>query len=534
MTAKVTECDLLVVGAGGTGLICAVKAAELTGKKVILIEKAKKPGGASILGHGPRISDSTWQKNAGAKVNNPPDASGQMFDWLVSMGGAEKYFKVQSATFMGVGSQQYSIVMPHRIDKYKDLDDASIGPGFIVSYMLDKLLDHARNLNFTLLTQTGARRFVKNSEGKIRSVFADTKDGELQINFEACYIAAGGFGANYEKCQKLWPTIYNNIPMHNLNPWTLTGDVIDAAEEAGMGIDLKNAGCNVQGPIHHPYSYTIVAMSRYPGMGLQIDMEGNRYVRTGGGQPGPMDDSIPPRIYSIADQEIIEKAGASAAESINEDDDKLIARKWRDFIEEEVAVDEKGRYGRHTTRANTLVELAMKLEIDPQVLLATVEKYNKDCETAKSQPGGQADPNGGTIPGAGNQAGMMGAAQMPVEKGPFYAIFSQRFRQCTHGGIIVNEDQEVLDPKGNVMPGLYAGGDCTTEYLVETGASNAAQRRLAGAIGALKQGRRDGAAAPYSGPGLFGKYYAMKGGGGDGIARGYSTAFNIAKYLGSA
>jgi succinate dehydrogenase/fumarate reductase flavoprotein subunit len=47
MTTKVMDCDLVVLGAGGAGLVAGVKAADLTGKKVIILEKAKKPGGVT-------------------------------------------------------------------------------------------------------------------------------------------------------------------------------------------------------------------------------------------------------------------------------------------------------------------------------------------------------------------------------------------------------------------------------------------------------------------------------------------------------
>jgi hypothetical protein len=539
MTTKLLTCDILVIGAGGTGMICAAKAAELTGMKVIVLEKAKKSGGASIFAHFPHIYDSTWQKNAGDKVIDPPEVSGQFFDWLVSKGGAEKYLKIEETQTMGASGQKYGVSMPRRIDKYKYLDDPSIGPGWGGSFIVDKMLECCKQMNVPVMTETRVKKFIKDSSGKVTGVIAETGDGELQVNFKACFIASGGFGANYKKCQELWPKIFNNIPMHNLNPPSLTGDVIDAAQEIGMGVDLKNAGCNVQGPVHHPYSYAVLSMSR--GLGLEIDMNGERVIRKGEG--GPMDETIQPMQYHIGDQDMIEKAGESAADSISEPYEKEVARKyWREALAEEVAVDEKGRYGRHTTKADTLVELAMKLNIDPVVFLATVEKYNKDVESNKGQgagmgglpggPGGQGaqGPQGMQGGGMGGMGGMSGASK-PVVKPPFYAIFSQRFRQCTHGGIIVNEDTEVLDPNGDVMPGLYAGGDCTTVYLVETGAKSAFQRRLKAAIAFLKQGRKDGDAAPFSGPSLFGNYYVMKGGGMDGLPTGYTAAIKIAKYL---
>ena len=45
------KCDLVVIGGGGAGLVTATKFAQLTGKKVILLEKAPRCGGNTTLSH---------------------------------------------------------------------------------------------------------------------------------------------------------------------------------------------------------------------------------------------------------------------------------------------------------------------------------------------------------------------------------------------------------------------------------------------------------------------------------------------------
>jgi fumarate reductase flavoprotein subunit len=522
------DCDLVVIGAGGIGSICAAKAADLLpGKKVIVLEKAKKPGGATIFAHGGGIADSTWQRNAGAEPKEPQDLSGQFWDFLVSKGegDAKKYFKIGETSSFGMVTSKIGIDMPRRIDKYKELDDPAIGPGWWGSYIVDKMMESCRKMNVPVLTETRAKKFIKDSSGKVTGVIAEAGDGEIQVNFKACFIGSGGFGANYKKCQELWPKVFNNIPMQNFNPPSLTGDVIDAGQETGMGIDLKNAGCNVQGPIHHPYSYTVLSMARSSVMQLQVNPEGTRVAEPGGGGPNPGKESADPIVYSIADQDVIEKAGELAADAISEPYEHERARKyWREDLAEEIAVDEKWGYGSHTTKADTLVELALKLNIDPNVFKATVDKYNKECESGNGQDaagaGGMTGGQGGGQGGPARQGGPGGffqgsASPMPVKKGPFYAIFGQRFKQCTHGGIIVNVNHEVLDANGNVMPGLYAGGDCTTEYTVNTGSQPGGQ----------------GFGPSRGGPGIFGNYTARQGGGFVGIYKGMTVAIKIAEYL---
>jgi hypothetical protein len=253
-------------------------------------------------------------------------------------------------------------------------------------------------------------------------------------------------------------------------------------------------------------------------MQLQVNPDGERVSDPGGG--GGVGRVTPnPLVYSIADKDVLEKAGELAADSISEEYEHELAKNhWREAVAEEIAVDEKWGYGCHITQADTLVELALKIKLDPSALLATVEKYNKECESSKGQdaaatgglqggPGGRGGPGGGFFQGS--------ASPMPIKNGPFYAIFSQRFRQCTHGGIIANANHEVLDTRGNVMPGLYAGGDCATEYTVSADTQTS--------------GRRGG--PPMGGTGIFGNYSAFGGGGMAGIYKGFSAAISISKYL---
>ena len=518
MAAKVMDCDLVVIGAGGIGSICAVKAADLLpGKKVIVLEKAKRPGGASYFGHGPMISDSTWQRNAGAQPKEPQDISGQFFDFLVSKGeeDAKKYFKL-GETKMPVATK-FGIDMPRRVDKYKNLDDASVGPGWWGTYIVDKMMECCAKMNIPVLTETRAKKFIKDSSGKVTAILADTKDGELQVNFKACFIAAGGFGANSKKCQETWPKVFNNIPMHNLNPPSLTGDWIEFAQEIGAVADLKNAWPNVQGPIHHPYSYTVVNMARASVMQLQVNLDAKRVAEPGGHGAGS--ESADPMVYSIAGQDVMEKAAEMAAEVIGEAYEHELAKNhWKEAVEEEVAVDEKWGYGQHITRADTLVDLALKLKLDPLAFLATVKAYNEEVTAGRDQAAATPDTPGAPANKFYSRFFQGTASPMPIKNGPFYAVFGQLFKQCTHGGLIVNSDHEILDAEGNVIPGIYAGGDCSTEYAVKTGTA---------------QPGGPGGGMPGGTP-LFGDYTVRAGGGMSGLCKGVAAAASIAKYLSNA
>jgi fumarate reductase flavoprotein subunit len=56
---------------------------------------------------------------------------------------------------------------------------------------------------------------------------------------------------------------------------------------------------------------------------------------------------------------------------------------------------------------------------------------------------------------------------MPIRKGPFYAFHGQRFTETTHSGITINENMEMLNTRGKVMPGLFASGDNAGWHIID-------------------------------------------------------------------
>jgi fumarate reductase flavoprotein subunit len=290
----------------------------------------------------------------------------------------------------------------------------------------------------------------------VKGVFADTKGEQLLVNCRACVIAAGGFGANYEKLQKYWPEEFNNKQLFSLCPPASTGDCIDMAEEIGAAIDQTKwepssfpRGFMSRMPIHHPYSYTIMNIMG-DGRMLSVNLDAERWHNEGAG--GISSDvsvaSQPDAVaYYITNDDIIDKVGPTIVDSVMDASDIPIVKNFRADIAYEVRIDEEGASGDHAKKADTLAELALKMKIDPAKFVATMERYNRFCDEGK-------DPDFGKDP----------EYLVPIRKPPFYAFFGHRFSQCTKGmnGVAVNPNFEVLDKDGEVMPGLWAAGDgCT-------------------------------------------------------------------------
>ena len=556
------NCDLCVIGAGGAGLVAGVKAADLSGKKVIILEKSKKAfGGSTTFAHGMAITDSKFQKKAGEKVSDTPSVSGQFFDWVCEKGDVERYFTI--VPMEKVKMKEFgNMIMPDRVDRYKGHPDHSIGPGWLGTLFTDVMIDCCKKMDIPILTETRAKEFMTDINGRVTGVLADTKDGTLQVDFKACMIAAGGFGSNDVLLTKLFPNVFNGKSRRRFSPPTCTGDWIELAEKIGASVDVTNAFFPLGGPAHHPYSYSIYRLIQFPEV-VTVNLNGERfYDETGGLSTGGTPLGLQPKgqCYAVVDSDILELTWQKALASPNEESDLPLQRKLKEDIAYEVSLDEGGAKGNHSKKADTLIDLALKMDIDPRAFVATIEKYNKYCEQGKD-------------PDFGKKAEYL----KPVRKPPFYAFWGQRFTEVTHGGIAVNEEGEVLDTKGKVMPGLYAGGDCTTIYsssaAPQIGGSAVGQGGAPGGQGGAPGGQGGapggqggapggqggapggqggapggqggapggqdgppaGGAGPGGSPGAFGSGKGRGGGGlGGAITFGYSTAISIAKYLGKA
>jgi succinate dehydrogenase/fumarate reductase flavoprotein subunit len=475
MATKIMDCELVVLGAGGAGLVAAVKASEDGVKNVIVLEKVKKPGGATYFAGGPGVGSQMGGGGRGGSQggaarggqSGPGGAQGGMGGGQAGQGssGPSNVTSQFSSWFTTkVGAENF--VKGPRTEKYKDLPDPSIGPGRGGSFLVDKMVEFCQKQGISILYETPAKKFITDAEGKVTGVQADTKDGQLVVNCKACIIASGGFGRNYEKLKKYWPDEYNNKEIFFLCPPGMMGDGIDMAEAIGAYIDQTKwkqsdgGGFFASGPIHHPYSWAVMSIMSN-GMLMSINLNGKRWKNeSGSGFSGLSLATQPGAVaYAVADNDIVELAGSQLSNGgggmmagMTSDPNSNEARalkKWKEDLEYEAAIDDEGAHGNHVKKANTLVELALKMDIDPTVFVETVDRYNKFCETGKDLDFGKS-------------AQMLKA----IKKPPFWAIYGHRYSQCTKGlyGIAVSSDFEVLNPKGDAMQGLYAAGDTCTIY----------------------------------------------------------------------
>lgn len=456
------DCDVAVLGAGGSGLIAAVRTVMLTGKKVIVIEKAKEPGGNTWYAGGFRMHYSKLQKEAGVpdtrdaqirdfmiKVLWQEDhhlvykvfhATEKLADWLIEDCGCEQDFVLGDVpSFIGGGK---GLMFVNKTGKKFKRPDTSIGPGGMGSYIVLKMLEMCKKLGIEVLTEHTAEKLIKNRRGAVVGVLVRDPGGTTEISCRACVLATGCFSHDKELVKMANPELaIEGEPIHFFSVPSCTGDGIKMAKEAGADIDYYNMRSLALGPAHHPFGFATVCISREPEI-IFFNLNGKRWANE-------MDNTMALRHvfhnqpglvnYAIADSNII-RIIIDRLIATRRDGDAGVAI-FKDYQKE---IDEESKLDTPTKKADTLEELARLMDVPEDVFVAEIKRYNGFCRKGRDDDFFKAPEY-----------------LIPVEKPPYYAFYGKRFQENAMGGAKIDSTTRVLDRNGSPIPGLYAIGDNT-------------------------------------------------------------------------
>lgn len=101
--------------------------------------------------------------------------------------------------------------------------------------------------------------------------------------------------------------------------------------------------------------------------------------------------------------------------------------------------------------ADTIEELAEKLNIPAENLTATVEKYNGYCDA-------------GEDPDYFKESYRLTKLDTP----PYYGVRTGAWHLATFDGVLIDTHMRVLDQDNNPIEGLYAIGDCSGGFFSTT------------------------------------------------------------------
>lgn len=263
------------------------------------------------------------------------------------------------------------------------------------------------------------------------------QDGvEKLIPAKAVVLACGGFEANKEKRMKYigkeWEKAIVRGTEYN------TGDGLDMAIEAGAQPHGDWSACHA-----HTTDYSapkvgdftkpgdIYKKSSYP-LGLIVNIEGKRFV----------DEGADFRNYTYA------KYGKETLRQPDQKAFQLFDEQVRPMLRAEYDLEEATKIV-----ANTIEELAEKINVDPDTLKETIKQYNNAVQEGEYNPAIK-DGKGtvGITPPKSNWA-------LRFEKPPFYAYPVTCGITFTFGGIHADENGRVLDKNDAPIPGLFAAGE---------------------------------------------------------------------------
>ncbi len=468
------DTDILVVGCG-TGGMFAVAAAAEAGGKVIGIDRF--PVGTGVREDLGAI-DSRYQKKWGTKIDKfdfitmaTQYAGGHIQQDLVKLWCEQS---AEAIDWLGDRLEERGIELWHEAG---DKDDHTRYEHFATGH--SPRLPRGKDGKFTVtLSQViadyalkkGARfdystkmvKLEKNKEGRVTGCIAQNGEGKY-VRYNAkkgVIVATGGYAKNIKMMEALQPWNLRVVGRTGAMPGA-HGDGIRACLWVGAKMDethsaLKFDRCAIR-PNQTPGVETMNSGdSGFFWMGsqpwLKVNADGKRFMNESGTYENILHADEYQKghsHYTLFDSNWVKYAeqfkmpGCSRMFPFANGADPNIP--WQ-VVESKMlpGLIEKG----FVVKADTIEELAQKLQLPVETLKATIARNNE-----LYKKGEDVD--------YGKEAHRLS----PIDKAPFYGAKNTGWLLCTLDGIQINTDMNAIDTEGNPIPGLYVVGNDSGSYF---------------------------------------------------------------------
>lgn len=457
--AVAEDADVIIVGAGGGGLSAAIEAAQQGAEKVLVLEMTAKTGGAlnytsgsmsaagTIIQKEEGVADSVEDYVAdilriGGDLGGKPNEelvrvyAGEataVFDYLYEAGLKDNTYSVDRATGnRAVFAPEHALFTIQRT--YKPSPDDKANYKSAAHEVLDSLIAQTGVIEVKLNTK--AVKLQANDKGQVLTVVCD--NGESYTAKKAVIMTTGGYSANGKLMAEFVP--YGNYYLAG-GAAGADGYGIKMMQEVGAGVTAMDAIPTFPMGLvskDNPKTGAIANTYTWKAGGIVINQNGERFCNETETNPAIREVALegqPEAIqYDIFTDKIIEDLRAAGQAY---------------FYDAYFAAE--GQPGWHVVNtAATLEELAAKINVPAEALVKTVEAYNAAVE------GGASDEFGRLYDGTKTAYNV---AVNKIEGEKFYAIPLKALCVMTLGGVTANNNMQVLDEGGNVIPGLYAAGE---------------------------------------------------------------------------
>ena len=459
------DADVVVVGAGGAGMTAAITAAA-EGKTVVILESQSMVGGNSVR--------ATGGMNAGKTVYQDENEFGESAGVEKTLKtAAEKYADNETITALAkTVSEQWAAYQANPTGYFDsvelmELDTMIGGKGIndpelvetlcansadaidwldehgitlhnvssfggasvkrihrpvnaegktvsVGSYMIPLLQENCEKAGVKMMLDTTATEILTDANGAAVGVKATGASGEtVTVNAKAVVLASGGFGANLDMVVKYKPELKGFM---TTNAPGIQGQGIEMAQAIGAAtVDMDQIQIH---PTVEANTAALITEGLRGDGAILINEEGQRFID----EVGTRDVVSAAEIAQTGSYSwlVVDQAMADASSVI------------QGYIK-------KG----YTVTGATYEELGKAMGVDAAAFAETMEKWNGYVE-AKN------DPDFGRTSFAN-----------PLNTAPYYAVKVTAGVHHTMGGLKINANTEVLNEKGEVIPGLFAAGEVT-------------------------------------------------------------------------
>ncbi len=439
-TEKRLEVDVAIIGTGGAGLAAAIEA-RAVGARVALLEQAETLGGASIIsGGGCFIVGSPLQEASG--IQDTPDQAFE--DWVKwGQGSADevwaRYYIDHSlhdlyfwAEALGVRWVDLHHQEGNRVPRWHKPENNGLG-------LTTALIDAAQSKGIKeILTSTEVTKILMEN-GRVSGVQAvHSKSGEtVEIHSRALLVATGGFNSNIDMVRAIRP---------DLQRFKIMEGAGNGAQGKGHKLVQEIGGYlthmeNIWFYIYATPDYRDrqdkrgLVFRKTPGY-IWVNQQGRRFhdeSLSGGASATPaVMAQDPPHAWAVLDASMAAKM--EIADPYYRSGDKILRNKIQELLDNSPYI----------RKADSLPELARKMEVDLATFLSTVERYNRACESRLERE-----------PDFGKPLKQSKKFDAP----PYYAIQLFPLARKNFGGIKTDLKCRVLDKHFEPIPGVYAAGE---------------------------------------------------------------------------
>ncbi len=428
--------DIIVVGAGGSGMSAAVRAESL-GANVILIEKMPMIGGVTALNAGTLIATgSRFQKESLKETKDSPElAAKDIFrvgknrnDPLMvkqvteRVGGVVDWLVYDLKIPYGPAATQYP---DHSANRQLGVTGRSVN-------FLKLMREKFEHMGGKLMLETRAQELLRDKDGRVVGIRAtDSAGNTVELSSKAVILASGGFGA----VKSMLPNEMNQYVFYGLD--SETGDGYKMATAIGadtINMDLvKMYPQGVETVPGHGLAATASSTDTMKKSGaIYVNRDGKRYVNELASL-GELTDTTVAQPGHIAYIVMDAKAWKEYVNKSLEDrlvPDEASLMKWTKIVNNGHPV---------MAVADGLKKAAEVMGVNPEGLAATVKSWNDMVANGKDTQFGRKIVGG-------------------LGEGPFYIVEQKVRYQTTLGGLRAGEGMRILDKNGKPIEGLYGAG----------------------------------------------------------------------------